>query len=150
VSFFESPLWKDFVEGTMPALVRELRELNKRLPPASAPAPTRSLTQAEDRESRAAEDAMRTTIRRLQQENEVLRRTHPFDALKKELHADQEYAWTWQCNIAMAAYDQGIDRDKANNIARLFMQRSFGVDPKEPLTVERALQIVVGEEPNGG
>ena len=45
-------------------------------------------------------------------------------AMKK----DTEYAWSWHCNIAMAAHDKGLDHKPANEAAANFMKTCFGVD----------------------
>lgn len=48
--------------------------------------------------------------------------------IKKAIHDDPEYAWGWHCNIAMAAYDEGLNHDKANKAAARFMYNCFGID----------------------
>lgn len=50
------------------------------------------------------------------------------DHLRGALQSDPEYAWGWHCNIAMAAFDEGLDRDAANRAAARFMKNCFGVD----------------------
>ena len=55
-----------------------------------------------------------------------------FETLKKAIGDDPSYAWSWHCNIAMAAYDEGVDHATANKAANRFMQLCFGVDTKEP------------------
>lgn len=50
-----------------------------------------------------------------------------FDTLRKALQDDPDYAWGWHCNIAMAFYDVGGDRDLIDEAASLFMKRTFGV-----------------------
>lgn len=55
-----------------------------------------------------------------------------FITIQDAIRADKEYAWAWHCNIAMAAYDEGVPHDDANKIANRFMQMAFGVDTKEP------------------
>lgn len=49
-------------------------------------------------------------------------------ALKKALRADPEYAWSWHCNIAMAALDEGLEHKKANQAAARFMRNAFDID----------------------
>ena len=51
--------------------------------------------------------------------------------LCKSLHEDLDYAWTWHCNIAMAAFDAGCPHDVANEGAARFMQLLAGVDTRE-------------------
>ena len=55
-----------------------------------------------------------------------------FYRLRDEVRADQDYAWSWHCNIAMAAQDEGVDHETANKAANRFMQICFGVDTKAP------------------
>jgi hypothetical protein len=35
--------------------------------------------------------------------------------------SDPEYAWSWHCNIAMAAFDEGLDHFRANKAAARFL-----------------------------
>ena len=49
------------------------------------------------------------------------------DTLKKAFKNDPEYAWAWHCNIAMSAYDEGLDKPAANRSAARFM-RLFDID----------------------
>ena len=55
-----------------------------------------------------------------------------FYRLRDEVRADQDYAWSWHCNIAMAAQDEGVDHETANKAANRFMQMCFGVDAQAP------------------
>lgn len=48
--------------------------------------------------------------------------------LRDALQNDVSYAWGWLCNIAMAAYDEGVDHATSNRLANRFMQVAFGVD----------------------
>lgn len=50
------------------------------------------------------------------------------DHLRAALQSDPDYAWGWHCNIAMAAFDEGLDRGAANRAAARFMKNCFGVD----------------------
>jgi len=43
------------------------------------------------------------------------------DALKQAIHNDDGLAWSYHCNIAMAAQDEGVSHEAAQNIARRFM-----------------------------
>lgn len=49
-------------------------------------------------------------------------------ALSEAMRNDPEYAWGWQCNIAMAAHDEGLDRPAANRAAARFIRNAFDVD----------------------
>jgi hypothetical protein len=58
-----------------------------------------------------------------------------FDALKKQLHDDEDMAWAWHCNIAMAVYDTtqpAVDHHNkhrfANEGAARTLSRLFDVD----------------------
>ena len=55
------------------------------------------------------------------------------DVLRATMRADDMLAWGWNCNIASAAMDEGIDHTRANRAARRFMELCFGVTPKEPV-----------------
>ena len=48
--------------------------------------------------------------------------------LGRQLHADDEYAWAWHCNLAMAAYDEGLEHHAANRAAGRFMHSLFHID----------------------
>ena len=50
------------------------------------------------------------------------------DHLRGTLKADPDYAWAWHSNIAMAAVDEGMEREAANRAAARFMKNCFGVD----------------------
>lgn len=41
---------------------------------------------------------------------------------------DNEYAWSWHCNLAMMAVDAGANHKDANIRASDFMRTAFGVD----------------------
>jgi hypothetical protein len=51
-----------------------------------------------------------------------------FTDLKLAIEADPGYAWSWHCNIAMAAQDEGLDHAAGNRAAARFMSMCFGVD----------------------
>jgi hypothetical protein len=51
-----------------------------------------------------------------------------FADLKAAMQADPGYAWSWHCNIACAAKDEGLDHAAANRAAARFMFMCFGVD----------------------
>ncbi len=44
------------------------------------------------------------------------------NTLIESLKADQSYAWSWHCNIAMAARDEGVDTMVAQRLAARFLQ----------------------------
>lgn len=46
----------------------------------------------------------------------------------KALQDDPEYAWSWHCNIAMSAFDEGIGHYAANKAAARFLDLLAGVD----------------------
>ena len=48
--------------------------------------------------------------------------------LGRQLRADSEYAWSWHCNLAMAAYDEGLEHHAANRAAGRFMNSLFRLD----------------------
>jgi len=50
------------------------------------------------------------------------------DILRRAMVNDPDYAWGWHCNIAMAAYDNGLSHSKANKSAAFFMKLAFNVD----------------------
>ena len=50
------------------------------------------------------------------------------NALKEAFKNDPDYAWVWQCNLAMSAYDEGLPKPKANLAAARFMRLAFGID----------------------
>ena len=61
---------------------------------------------------------------------------------------DPGYAWTWHCNIAMAAMDEGVNHMAANKLAARFLMILTGVDttknphfPKEPVEPELAYKV---------
>ena len=50
------------------------------------------------------------------------------DVLKVAVNNDSEYAWSWHCNLAMSAYDEGLSKPAANRSAARFMKLLFDVD----------------------
>jgi Tfp pilus assembly protein PilF len=65
------------------------------------------------------------------------------DTLKKALQTDSGYAWSWHCNLAMAAFDEGVDHETANKAANRFMQMAFGVDTQPPIVQSSASDALV-------
>lgn len=51
--------------------------------------------------------------------------------LSRQLRKHTDYAWTWQCNLAMMAYDAGASHEKANRMASSFLLMLFGVDVRD-------------------
>lgn len=51
-----------------------------------------------------------------------------FELLKNAIQKDEDYAWTWHCNIAMPFIDQGGTHEQANKAAADFMKIAFDVD----------------------
>lgn len=51
-----------------------------------------------------------------------------FWILSSAMKRDSLYAWSWQCNLAMLAYDAGADHERSNIRAASFMSMFFGVD----------------------
>ena len=61
---------------------------------------------------------------------------------------DPSYAWSWHCNIAMAAVDEGVDHMAANKLAARFLMILTGVDttknphfPKESVDPELTYKV---------
>lgn len=52
----------------------------------------------------------------------------PVLELSAALRADEDYAWTWLCNLACIAIDAGGSHESANRYAAQFMKNAFGVD----------------------
>lgn len=50
------------------------------------------------------------------------------DHLSKAFHADHDYAWSWHCNVAVAAMDEGVPHAVANRGAARFMKTAFNID----------------------
>lgn len=48
--------------------------------------------------------------------------------VQKAMKNDPDFAWSWHCNIAMAAQDAGAPHKEANERAADFMRCAFGVD----------------------
>jgi hypothetical protein len=52
----------------------------------------------------------------------------PLAELKAALKADDDYAWTWHCNIACVGLACGGSHQEANRYAAQFMKNTFDVD----------------------
>ena len=46
--------------------------------------------------------------------------------LSDEVRSDDAYAWTWHCNLAVSAYDAGLEGNACDEAARRFMHALFG------------------------
>ena len=67
----------------------------------------------------------------LYQEIVLIQRTGTQEAMQtisKALKDDPEYAWSWHCNITMAAVDEGMSHYRANHASARFMHNAFGID----------------------
>ena len=59
-----------------------------------------------------------------------------YAAIKNSIHTDEDYAWSWHCNIAMAIYDSDFSENrvikskKANIAAANVLLAMFGYDIK--------------------
>jgi hypothetical protein len=79
------------------------------------------------------DEGMNKLMRELYAEAEAAMRT-PAEAitiLKTAMKADPHYAWSWHCNIAMAAYDAGVSLKIANFGAARFMKLAFDIDTSQ-------------------
>lgn len=57
------------------------------------------------------------------------------EVLRQAMQEDYGYAWSWHCNVAMAAQDAGAPHKEANERAAGFMRNAFGVDTRLPPNV---------------
>ena len=53
------------------------------------------------------------------------------ELLGDALRADDSYAWSWHCNIAVCFMDEGGGHTQSNLAAARFMKTAFGVDVKK-------------------
>ncbi len=51
-----------------------------------------------------------------------------FDILKQALQEDEEYAWSWHCNLAVPFMDEGGSHKSSNKAAARIMYNFFRVD----------------------
>lgn len=54
----------------------------------------------------------------------------PLAPLQQAIREDDDYAWTWFCNIAMLMQDEGVEARRANERAAGFMLNTFRCDVK--------------------
>lgn len=52
----------------------------------------------------------------------------PLSQLKAALKSDDDYAWTWLCNLACIGIDSGGTHENSNRRAAQFMKNAFGID----------------------
>lgn len=57
--------------------------------------------------------------------------SYPLEALKRAIVSDHDYAWAWQCNLAMPMFDGGMSGEDANEGAARIMEHLFGVNVRE-------------------
>ena len=48
-------------------------------------------------------------------------------SLSDAMREDPDYAWSWHCNLACCAMDEGLDREAANRAAERFMALAFNI-----------------------
>lgn len=60
----------------------------------------------------------------------------PIERLSQQINDDPEYAWSWHCNIAVRALDEGVDHATANKIAARVMTEIFGAQTCEPRGID--------------
>jgi hypothetical protein len=56
----------------------------------------------------------------------------PMEQLTEHIKADPAYAWSWHCNLAVCAMDEGLEHAAANRAADRMMQVLFGVKASPP------------------
>lgn len=66
------------------------------------------------------------------------------DALSEAMN-DDDYLWSWQCNLAMAYYDQGGSRLASNIAAANFLKLLFDADVTK---LEYYRDLIVEERKN--
>lgn len=64
----------------------------------------------------------------------------------RALQDDPGYAWSWHCNIAMAAVDEGVDHGTANHAAARFMRLLASVEPAHELPPKPEAQAPVAAQ----
>ena len=76
--------------------------------------------------------------------------TGAVQTLIEALKADPEYAWAWHCNIAMAAFDEGLSHYAANKAAARFLSWLAQIDmtthPDFPKAPEQSAAAEVSDE----
>lgn len=50
------------------------------------------------------------------------------DVLSKVMKTDSDFAWSWQSDLVLVFFTEGLDLCKANKAAARFMLNRFGVD----------------------
>jgi hypothetical protein len=65
-------------------------------------------------------------------DNPIVSAAASMASLKDAFQRDSGYAWSWHCNLACCAMDEGMEHGAANRAAARFMKLAFGVESKEP------------------
>ena len=60
--------------------------------------------------------------------------------LTKAFKGDDDYAWCWHCNLAMNAFDHGLDYKRCNEAAAAFMRLAFDVDTSKNEHYKRIME----------
>ena len=60
--------------------------------------------------------------------NNTVSTEQAYNAIEQAIRDDDDYAWTWHCNISIQLQDEGGSHEQANRAAARFMQTAFGVD----------------------
>lgn len=63
------------------------------------------------------------------------------------LREDFDWAWSWHCNIAMSARDEGVGHETANRAAARFMKLAFDLDTLAEFEKRRGYPFLSNEEP---
>jgi len=69
-----------------------------------------------------------------------------FSEVKAAMQSDDDYAWSWHCNVACAAMDEGVDHKTAQKIAARFMGWAFQVDTERLVQGRTELNKVVNND----
>ena len=54
-----------------------------------------------------------------------------YNDMSKAMKKDPEYAYGWHCNIACPLMDEGMEHDKANQVAERLMKHLFGINASD-------------------
>ena len=69
------------------------------------------------------------------------------EVIRSAIETDESYAWAWHCNLAMCAFDEGVDHTKSQYVAARFMQLCFGVDTSKAKEFKELIKRL-SETPN--
>lgn len=67
-----------------------------------------------------------------------------YGLLLQALQDDPAFAWSWHCNVAVVAQDEGLDHAAANRAAARFIKAAFGVDTSVPPLVDK-YEVIAAE-----